>query len=87
VAIAVTRVSSKGQVVIPKDIKSRLGIREGDRLLVYSLRDVIVLRKTGENEPLLEEVAKVFRDKAKKLGWTRRNVSSAIAHARVKQTR
>lgn len=39
-----TRLSSKGQVVIPKDVRDRLRLREGDELSVEEVDDAIVLR-------------------------------------------
>ena len=43
--IDVARVSEKGQVVIPKEIRDRLAIKEGTRLLVISTEDAVILQK------------------------------------------
>ena len=43
--IDVTRVSDKGQVVIPKDIRDRLGMKEGSKLLVMATDDAVILQK------------------------------------------
>ena len=40
-----TRVSSKGQVVIPTDVRKRLDIKEGSVFAVTSKRDMIILKK------------------------------------------
>jgi len=40
-----TRISSKGQVVIPKRVREALGLEPGDPLLVGVKGDVIVIRK------------------------------------------
>lgn len=45
-----TTVSSKGQVVIPKEIRDRHGLEPGTRLEVEDRGDVIVLRRTGEGK-------------------------------------
>ena len=42
-----TTVSSKGQVVIPKEIRDRHGLDPGTRLEVEDRGDVIVLRRAG----------------------------------------
>jgi AbrB family looped-hinge helix DNA binding protein len=42
---AQTRMSSKGQVVIPKDVRDRLRIASGDRLEVVERPDGVLLRK------------------------------------------
>ncbi len=39
-----TKVSSKGQIVIPAEIRRRLGIRKGQRLIVETRGDAVVLR-------------------------------------------
>ncbi|NHV98090.1 MAG: AbrB/MazE/SpoVT family DNA-binding domain-containing protein [Thaumarchaeota archaeon] len=41
----VTKVSSKGQVVIPKEIRERLGILPGEKIIVMTRDDEIVLKK------------------------------------------
>jgi AbrB family looped-hinge helix DNA binding protein len=43
--IDVTKVSDKGQVVIPKEIRDRLGFVEGSRLIVVATEDAVVLQK------------------------------------------
>lgn len=44
-AIAFTKASSKGQVVIPTKIRKKLGIREGSVLAVAAENGLIVLKK------------------------------------------
>ena len=43
--IDVTRVSDKGQVVIPKEIRDRLGFKEGTKLIVVATEDAVVLQR------------------------------------------
>ena len=43
--IDVTRVSDKGQVVIPKEIRDKLGFKEGTRLIVVATEDAVVLQR------------------------------------------
>ena len=40
-----TRASSKGQIVIPTDVRKRLNIKEGSVFAVTSKKDMIVLKK------------------------------------------
>ncbi len=42
---AQTRLSAKGQVVIPKDVRDRLGLTEGAVLDVIETGDGVILRK------------------------------------------
>ena len=39
-----TTLSSKGQVVIPEEIRSRLGLKPGAQFLVLGDRDVVILK-------------------------------------------
>ena len=40
-----TKLSSKGQVVIPTDVRNKLKIKEGSVLAVTTKKDMIVMRK------------------------------------------
>ena len=40
-----TRASSKGQIVIPRDLRRKLGIIEGSIFAISAMKNMIVLRK------------------------------------------
>ena len=42
--IETTRMSSKGQVVIPEAVRNRLGLKAGARFVVMGDRDVVILK-------------------------------------------
>jgi AbrB family looped-hinge helix DNA binding protein len=42
--LATTRLSSKGQVVIPEDVRQRLGLKAGDQFIVVGEGDVVILK-------------------------------------------
>jgi AbrB family looped-hinge helix DNA binding protein len=51
--------SSKHQIVIPRESRESLGLRPGDRLLVVTLgAQVIVLRKPGHHTDALQGLAR-----------------------------
>ena len=79
---AITKVSAKGQIVIPKDLRERLNLRKGDTLLVYSTDSMLVIRKVTKQETILSIIAEPVRKKIKQLGITRKDVSKAIEQAR-----
>lgn len=58
-AIATTKLSSKGQVVIPEEIRSRLGLVEGTSFVVLAEGDVVVLKTIAP--PQREEFAGLLR--------------------------
>ena len=43
--LGITRVSDKGQIVIPKEVRDNMGLVEGIKLLVISDGDSIILQK------------------------------------------
>ncbi len=84
--VNVTKVSSRGQVVIPREIRSSLGIREGAGLLVFKVGDSIVLKGaslTGLAEA--EGNLKALRKRIKRLGITRKDVESEVEQVRRKR--
>ena len=51
--IDITRVSSKGQIVIPLGMRKNL--KEGDKLIVLKVGDQIILKKTDKLDKNFEE--------------------------------
>lgn len=47
--MAITSVTSKGQVTIPKEIRQRLGIRQGSRIEFAMVGEVVQMRVHGES--------------------------------------
>ncbi|MCP4573495.1 MAG: AbrB/MazE/SpoVT family DNA-binding domain-containing protein [bacterium] len=48
---ATTRMSSKGQVVIPRAIRDRLGLRPGTQFVVVGDGDVVILKRLSPPTP------------------------------------
>lgn len=59
----VVKVSTKGQIVIPKEVRKRFGMKPGKRLLVAIGNNEILLRKVEEMplEEVSEKLGKVAR--------------------------
>jgi AbrB family looped-hinge helix DNA binding protein len=80
---ATTRLSSKGQVVIPEQIRQRLGLKPGAQFVVLGDRDVVILKLL--HTPDLSEFDEIVgraRKAAKRAGRTKRDVASAIRAVR-----
>ncbi len=58
------KVSSKGQIIIPKDVRERLGVKTGEKLLVLSRDGEILLRKTEKIS--MQEVAERIEKQTRK---------------------
>lgn len=50
-------ISEKGQITIPKEIRDKLGIVQGDRLVFDLKGNEIIIKKTGTNK-----VSKILKD-------------------------
>lgn len=81
--IATTKLSSKGQVVIPEEIRSRLGLETGVQFVVIGEGDVVILKAI--HPPDMSEfdaVVKRARKAAKEAGLKRSDVAEAIERVR-----
>lgn len=81
---AIVKVSSKGQVVIPANIREMMRLDIGDRLFAFGKRDTIVLKKIRKSvlERDFEEIVTPIRKKIKVLGVTKKTVQKAIREVR-----
>jgi AbrB family looped-hinge helix DNA binding protein len=81
--LATTRMSSKGQVVIPESIRRQLKLKEGAQFVVVGNADVVILKivtppDMGEFDTLIQEAHK----QAKKAGLKKKDIDFAIVKAR-----
>lgn len=80
---ATTTLSSKGQVVIPEEIRSRLGLKVGAQFVVVADRDVVIFKVL--DPPALGEFTSLVaraRDVAKRTGLRRADVAKAVSKVR-----
>jgi AbrB family looped-hinge helix DNA binding protein len=81
--IATTKMSSKGQVVIPEDVRNALGLEAGSQFVVVGEGDVVVLKKvTPPAMSDFDEILQEARRQARQAGMQRADVSAAIRAAR-----
>jgi len=57
--IEIARISSKGQLVIPQDIREKMNIKEGNMFAVASVDNTLVLKKI--ESPIGEEDMKTMK--------------------------
>ena len=75
------KVSSKGQIVLPKRYRDGMGIQEGDYVSVYEVDDgILILEKSRPS--VLESVVGGLRREAKRRKFTRRELEEAITAVR-----
>ena len=77
----IIKVSSKGQIVIPREVRKKLGVKGGEKFLVLTRDGDILLRKT--KEPSLEETGERIDKVIKEEGFdVDKLVDEAVAWAR-----
>lgn len=82
-SLATTKLSSKGQVVIPEEIRQRLGLKEGTQFVVVGDRDVVILKAIAP--PAMEEFGDLVRrarGAARRAGMKAADVKRAVARVR-----
>jgi len=77
---ATTRVSSKGQVVIPETVKEAAGVREGEDLLVVAIGDTIVMKKLSP--VTFQEVVKPIWRTVRAMGLSGEDLDKLIEEAK-----
>ena len=84
--VATTKMSSKGQVVIPEDIRKRLNLQAGAQFVVVGEKDVVILKSItppsiNEFDSLIAEA----RKKGKQVGLKKADIKEAIRKVRGKK--
>lgn len=83
VAVATTKMSSKGQVVIPEQIRKRLGLKPGSQFVVVGEKDMVILKAVSA--PSMEDFDDLIseaRKQARLAGMKRADISMVIAKVR-----
>ena len=85
-ALATTKLSSRGQVVIPEPIRKALGLKVGSQFIVVGRKGVVILKaisspSMGEFDDLILKA----RKQARKAGLKRADILAAIAEARARR--
>ena len=78
-----TKMSSKGQIVIPKVLRKLLDIKEGEVFAMFGENDTIILKRVSmPSEEEFEELLRWGTEYAKGKGITRDDVQRAIDEIR-----
>ena len=81
--LAITRMSSKGQIVIPEPIRKRLNLKAGAQFVVLGENDVVILKAiTAPSMDDFDALIQQARQQAKLAGLKRSDISRAISKAR-----
>jgi AbrB family looped-hinge helix DNA binding protein len=80
---ATTKVSSKGQVVIPLNVRKAAGLKEGEKILAIAIDNTVVLKKIVDKS--FQETVKPIWKRVKQLGLTEEDVNALIEEAKTKR--
>ena len=84
--VSTTKMSSKGQVVIPEQIRTQLDLEAGSRFVVVGDKDVVILKRI--TTPALTEfdgLIKQARSQANAAGLKKSDIDNAVTQARKKK--
>ncbi|MFB6180367.1 MAG: AbrB/MazE/SpoVT family DNA-binding domain-containing protein [Candidatus Nanohalobium sp.] len=78
--VDVVTVSSRGQVSIPADVRRKIGLEGGEKLLVVSQDDNILLKKVDESfvEKSVEDILEPMHEEAEKAGLSEEDAEKLI---------
>jgi AbrB family looped-hinge helix DNA binding protein len=84
-SIATTRLSSKGQIVIPEEVRKALGLEPGAQFVVMGAGDVVILKKIeAPNRREFQALARKVRSQARKAGVKRSDIKKAVRPSRLR---
>ncbi|MBW6503683.1 AbrB/MazE/SpoVT family DNA-binding domain-containing protein [bacterium] len=84
--LTTTRLSSKGQVVIPEDVRQRLGLKAGDQFIVVGEGDVVILKTISP--PSMKDfdvLVSKARSQVRRAGMKPQDVAAAIKKVRARE--
>jgi len=78
--INIGKISSRGQVAIPADIREHLGLEDGTRVLFFTEDDTLLMKKVTQQS--FAEITKPLKEAAKKAGLKESDVPGIIERFR-----
>jgi len=80
---ATTKMSSKGQVVIPEEVRNALGLKAGTKFVVVGEGDVVILKVvTPPSMSDFDDIIQEARRQARQAGMKRSDVTAALKAVR-----
>ena len=83
IKFSTTKLTSKGQVVIPEDVRNRLKLKPGAQFVVFGSGDSVIFKRISPpSKDELMDLLKETRRQAKEAGMKRSDITKAIKEAR-----
>ena len=81
--LEVTRLSSKGQIVLPQALRKKLHLTEGVKFVVIGGNDTVILKRLEEpSRAQVKALLKVSRAYARRVGLTPNDLKQAVRRAK-----
>lgn len=82
--VELTRISEKGQVVIPSSLRKEMGIKKSDQFLIFGDDGTVILKKIEKDilKKTFNEIAKPLRKAAKNAELRKTDIVRAIKEVR-----
>lgn len=84
VEASTTKVSSKGQVVIPANVRKAAKLKKGEKILAIAIDDTVVLKKIVDKS--FEETMKPVWNRVRQMGLAEEDIDALIEEARAKSS-
>jgi antitoxin PrlF len=75
--------SSRGQICIPSNIRSNMGLVEGSKILFVLQDDALLVKKV--NKQTFEQITRPLKEAAKKAGFHEEEVPGIVHNVRKKR--
>lgn len=83
--VNITKISSKGQIVIPLEIREKMNLEEGNLLIVSDSDNSICMKKIELPKiKSWKEATKPFREAVKKSNFSEKDLKNLIEESRVR---
>lgn len=79
-AVEIGTVSARGQIAIPSDIREKMNLKEGEKVLFFLEGDSLLIKKVQSMS--WEEITKPLREAAQKAGLKEEDVPDLIHRMR-----
>ena len=82
--VELTRISEKGQVVIPSSLRKEMRIRKSDQFIVFGEDNTLILKKIEKSalKKTFDEIAKPLQKAAKQINLTKFDLKKALKDVR-----
>lgn len=70
------KITSKGQMTLPKEFRDALGVNEGDQLILIRKDNQVILKSAKEFQKRVEELERQFENEALEAGLTKEDYKS-----------